>query len=333
MKRSYLLCLLVLLGSLASCKKDPSEDGSPSESRSATKYCKGMPEFQRDSAYAYVEKQVSFGPRVPGTEAHAQCADWMRRTLVRHGAEVKVQSFLAEVYTGEKFTGKNIIGAIKPRERDRILLCAHWDSRPFSDHDPDPSKHDQPVIAANDGASGVGVLLELARVFAQSDIPIGVDIILFDLEDYGDADGNDATTWGLGSQHWSRTRHEPGYRAEYGILLDMVGAKGAVFPKELFSQRYAGKQLDNVWNIAHLLGYNDLFSMEDGGAVTDDHYFINTIAGIPTIDIIHLDKNSTNKTFFSHWHTTTDDMSHIDKRTLGAVGDVLMNVLCREAAE
>lgn len=292
-----------------------------------------VPGFNADSAYAYVAKQLAFGPRVPESEAHRQCAAWLAATLERFADQVTVQPFKARVYNNNILEGKNIIASFNPEKRSRIFLAAHWDSRPYADHDPDPSKHQTPIDGANDGASGTGVLLEIARQFSISNPPAGVDIILFDLEDYGppqDNQTNQSTeTWGLGSQYWSKNPHEFGYSARYGILLDMVGAPDARFPLEGFSMYYAPDITKKVWDLAGDLGYDDYFVFDQGAYITDDHYFINQLAEIPTINIIHLDPTSSNGTFYEHWHTVNDNLEQIDRSTLKVVGTVVLNVVYR----
>jgi len=293
-----------------------------------------IPDFIADSAYAYVESQLAFGPRVPGSDAHAKCASWLEGTLKRFCPTVMVQVFKARAYDGNILRGKNIIASFKPENKKRILLCAHWDSRPFADHDPDSQNHNTAIDGANDGASGVGVLIEMARQFNIQSPDIGIDIILFDLEDYGppeDAQSSGSEDyWGLGSQFWSNNPHKSNYRARYGILLDMVGVKNATFLKEGFSMMYAPSKVKKVWDRAETMGYDDYFLNDRGGYITDDHYYINKIINIPTINIIHLDKESVNGSFFQHWHTIDDNLEHIDKNTLGVVGNVLMNVVYLE---
>ena len=170
---------------------------------------------------------------------------------------------------------------------------------------------------------------------------MGVDIILFDAEDYGEskddiedeAEGaKNRSTWALGSQHWSNNLHRGGYKPQYGILLDMVGARNARFPKEQYSKYFAEPIVEKVWGLAHKLGYSNYFHNADGGGVTDDHYFVNTIANIPMIDIINLPLDSENKGFGNHWHTHSDNMDVINKRTLKAVGQVLLELLIKEDA-
>lgn len=291
------------------------------------------PLFQADSAYAFVAKQLAFGPRVPGSPAHLACAKWMSEKMSALADTVVVQSFKARVYTKDVIEGKNIIASFNPKASRRIILAAHWDSRPYADHDPDPAKHRTPIDGANDGASGVGVLIEIARLLKLQpvDPKTGIDIIFFDLEDYGPHNsvrtGGDDDYWALGSQHWSRNPHIPGYQAHYGILLDMVGAAGAVFPREYYSQQYASWVLDKVWRRAQELGYEAYFSNRPGLPINDDHIPVNRIAGIPMIDIIHQDTGSTNGTFYEHWHTSNDNLSQIDRETLRVVGEVVTSVI------
>ncbi len=289
-----------------------------------------VPSFNADSAYAYTAKQVKFGPRVPGTKAHDACARWLIDKLTEFSDTVYVQKFKARTYDNVVRKGVNIIGSFHPEYQNRILLMAHWDSRPFADHDKDPSKHRTPIDAANDGASGVAVLLETARQFHLHHPDVGVDILLFDLEDWGppsDLNITGENYWGLGSQYWSKNPHVPGYTATFGILLDMVGAKDATFLKEYFSRQYARYYLDMVWNKAFGLGYDNYFVDQDGYPIDDDHKFVNEIAKIPSIDIIHLDTKSSNGTFYEYWHTTGDTLDKIDKNTLKAVGQVLLTVV------
>ncbi len=292
------------------------------------------PGLNADSAYYFVEKQLLFGPRVPGSEAHELCAVWLAETLGKYSDTVIVQDFKARVYNNMIFDGKNIIASFNPEVKKRIFLSAHWDSRPYADHDADVSKHTTPIDGANDGASGTGILLEIARQLNIQHPRIGIDIILFDLEDYGppqDAQTEQASdTWGLGSQYWSKNFHKPGYSAQYGILLDMVGASDAVFPLEGFSMYYAPDITKKVWAIAGEIGYGDYFVFDNGGYITDDHYFINDIAQIPTINIIHLDPASVNGTFYDHWHTVNDNLEQIDRSTLKVVGQTVLETIFRE---
>ncbi|TNE68565.1 MAG: M28 family peptidase [Bacteroidetes bacterium] len=301
-----------------------------------------VPAFNADSAYAFVEKQVSFGPRVPGSTAHKKCADWLVQTFEGMGMTVVRQPFKAKTYFGT-LDAVNIIAQYKPELKNRVLLCAHWDSRHIADND--TKDQEKPILGADDGASGVGVMLEIARILQQNPIDMGVDLICFDAEDLGDdreeqagssmmTQNNNqakAKTWCLGSQHWSRNLHKPGYSAQFGILLDMVGARGAVFPKESYSANNAPRIQGQIWNIAAELGYGTYFPMRDAGYVTDDHVFVMQGAGIPTVDIISI-PNQPPHSFGAYHHTHDDNMTIIDRNTLNMVGRVVSTVLYRKEA-
>lgn len=290
-----------------------------------------IPQFNADSAYANVARQVAFGYRIPGTDAHKATAQWLANEMTRYGAEVICQEATVTAYDGTRLPICNIIAQFAPEKPNRILLAAHWDSRPYADNDSDATTRTQPIDGANDGASGVGVLLEVARLVGMQDPSLGIDIILFDAEDYGApewVEGITSDTWALGSQYWSKHLHTPGYRARYGILLDMVGASGMSFYREYFSERYAAHIIDKVWDYAAQLGYSDIFINEHGGAITDDHIHMNQ-AGIPTIDIIQHDPHS-DTGFFPQWHTHDDTMQYIDKAMLDIVGQVVTTVIYSE---
>lgn len=291
------------------------------------------PTFNADSAYSFVAKQVAFGPRVPNTKAHEQTGDYLVATLKEYGFTVTEQKFVATTYDGKKLNARNIIGSYQPQAAKRIMLASHWDSRPFADED--SIRKTQPVPGANDGASGVGVLLEIARVLheAQNQPNLGVDIVFFDAEDWGKSglttDGNYAG-FCLGSRYWAENRHIPNYTAYFGILLDMVGAQNATFPKEGYSTKNAGEVVRNVWNTASQLGYSTYFIDQQGPAITDDHVPVIEVAKFPMIDIIHTRVNDLSRTFFDDWHTTEDDMDNIDPKTLKAVGQTVLQVLYNE---
>lgn len=292
-----------------------------------------VPQLNADSAYAFVKAQVDFGPRIPGTKAHADCARWMEEKLRSYIPDVMVQKGVATTFDRKKFEIKNIIASYKPELRNRILLCAHWDTRPFADRD-EGNNLNKPFDGANDGGSGTGVLIEIARQLSIAQPEIGVDIILFDLEDYGQPENSTfpamQDSWCLGSQHWARNPHKPGYFAKYGILLDMVGAKDAVFPREGASVYYASSVVDKVWSTASKLGYGSWFINAKSNPITDDHVYVNQIANIPCIVIVHYDVNQSD--FFGHHHRITDTMDQIDAKVLGLVGQTVLQVLFEEAA-
>lgn len=326
--RILLLLFSVLLMINSSC--DQAQKKVSNKKNVQTKRVVSIPYFSADSAFAYVAKQVSFGPRVNGSEAHANCLQWLSAKAGEFADTVILQRFKARTYDKVTRNGTNIIASFQPDKKERILLMAHWDSRPFADHDADEANFDKPIDGANDGASGVGVLLEIARHLKTQTPDMGIDIVFFDLEDWGpptQMDLFDENYWGLGSQHWSKTPHKPGYKANFGILLDMVGAKNPSFQKEYFSKEYARYFLDLVWNTASDLGYGTYFHDEDGIATTDDHYFVNKYAKIPSIDIIHLENRGREGSFYEHWHTTEDSLDKIDPETLRMVGEVVMTVI------
>lgn len=281
-------------------------------------------QFSADSAYAWVKQQCDMGPRVPGTPAHERCAAWLTASLDSWCDTVVVQQAPVTTFDGTTLNIKNIIGTFNPTATDRILLLAHWDCRPWADNDPEPSLRQQPVMGANDAASGTAVILELARLMAQQRPQVGVDLLLVDAEDWGQNEDEDS--WALGTQHWAHNPHVAGYRANCGILLDMVGTRDARFTREYFSMQYAQGVVDLVWQAAAQAGYGAYFINRDGGAITDDHVMVNRIAGIPCIDIIDMRPDS-DTGFFDGWHTTHDTIDQIDPATLRAVGQTLVNVI------
>jgi Zn-dependent M28 family amino/carboxypeptidase len=301
--------------------------------------CAGQPgakstsaEFDAASAYGFVKAQVDFGPRVPGTKAHDACADWYVKTLKQWTPDVHVQEFSARAYDGRPLEGKNIIASFNAAAADRILLCAHWDSRPFADHDPDPANRYKPILGTNDGASGVGVLLEVARCLSLRKPAVGVDILLLDLEDFGEhanwSGPVKEDSWGLGSQYWAKSPYPAGYRARFGILLDMVGDRAATFPMEGTSMHFAPAVVKKVWAAARALGFSRYFVDTESDPLIDDNLYINRYAGIPTIDIIDYDGRRGG--FPASWHTLGDTLDKIDKNTLAAVGKTVLAVIYQE---
>ena len=275
--------------------------------------------FDATGAMELTRQQCDFGPRVPGTPAHAKCADWLVATLQASCDTVLVQEATVQTAQSGKVGIKNMIGVINPEASQRLLLLAHWDTRPWADNDPDPANHGKPVMGANDGASGVGVLLQLARQLKADSTTLGVDILLVDAEDMGENDNEES--WALGTQYWCQHPHVEGYKALFGILLDMVGSANATFTREYYSMQFASGFGDLVWR--HAAGSH--FINAQGGAVTDDHVFVNR-AGIPCIDIIDMRSDSATG-FCPEWHTVNDTMDAISAATLGEVGQTLLNVI------
>ena len=331
MFQARILSLFLSLSLVLICFSCQPEGGTATDTPEApAKKAFTVPKFERDSAYSYLEQQVNFGPRVLGSEASENCKNWFVAQFESFGATVIEQDFEAKVYTGETFNATNIIAQFNPKAQKRILLGAHWDSRHIADSPLSTEDKEKPILGADDGGSGVAVLLEVARQLGANPIDMGVDIVLFDAEDYGESGGENTNSWALGSQHWSANLHKSGYSPKYGILLDMVGSKGARFAKEQFSMQYAGGMVNKIWSLAKNMGYGNYFVDEAGGYVTDDHYFVNTIARIPMLNIINRPV-STQTGFGEYWHTHDDDMDIIDRRTLRAVGQVVLAVIYREA--
>jgi glutaminyl-peptide cyclotransferase len=298
--------------------------------------CKPPP-FNSDSAYHFIEKQIAFGPRVPGHPGHQACADFIESKLKEYGAVTVIQSFRAEAYDGSTLQLKNIIGSFNPSASKRILLATHWDTRPFADKD--SILKNVPIPGANDGGSGTGILLEIARLLGGNPLPaIGIDMIFFDGEDHGEPEGHvmektienaGKIWWCLGSQYWSKNMHDPNYHAKFGILLDMVGGRDARFYKEGGSMQFAKKYVNKVWKAAHKIGHDGHFIKKNVRGIMDDHIFVNRDAGIPMIDIIEY--NPATKNFFPDYHHTHEDnLSNISKETLQAVGETVLYILYNE---
>lgn len=310
--------MTIAIMTLLSCKSQKTTDESPIADEVTTQ----VVNFDGMNAYNLVKAQCDFGPRVPGTPAHSKCAEWLEQELKQYCDTVIVQQGQVTTFDGKTLNIKNLVGSFNPSNSDRILLLAHWDCRPWADNDPDSSKHQEPVMGANDAASGVAVLLELARLMKEKKPNIGVDILFVDAEDWGTNSVEES--WALGTQYWARHPHVEGYSARFGILLDMVGAVGAKFYNEQFSLYFAQEVVNEVWNVAQKSGYGTYFVNNEGTGVTDDHVVVNEMRGIRCIDIIDTRESGG---FFTGWHTTDDTMHWIDHNTLKAVGQVVANVI------
>jgi len=321
--------------------------GSKKSGNEATQQQLAGADFSADSAYWFCQQQCNFGPRVMNSEAHDLCGEWIAQRFRQYGMTVTEQKATLNGYDGTPLRSTNIIASYRPELKERILLCAHWDSRPWADNDPDEKNWKTPVMAANDGASGVAVMLEIARLLSSDTIhatdnsqssilnsQLGIDFICFDAEDWGvpqwSDHPDDSDSWALGAQYWAAHPHAEAYKARYGILLDMVGGQGAHFYREQYSMHYAGNIVDRVWQAADVAGYSGYFLKRDGGAITDDHIPVNRLAGIPCIDIIPYHPDCEASSFGPTWHTVNDDMQHIDRNTLKAVGQTIVQVLYSE---
>ena len=327
MFRNYLFLIFCLL--LFACSTDNKQKTNPTSAKAKLKI--KTPVFNADSAYYFVEKQVGFGPRVISSKGWEECALWLEKKFKNYTKNIIIQEAPITTYDGKNHILKNIIASFSPEKNNRIALFAHWDSRHIADHD--TVNQNSPILGANDGGSGVAVLLEIARQFSNKEPNIGVDIILFDAEDYGQPENSEypimQDSWCLGSQYWSNNLHKPNYFARYGILLDMVGAENATFRHEEISSYFASPILTKVWRKASNLGFGNYFIFKKAKQILDDHYYVNTITGIPTIDIIEYDP-ATENNFNKHWHTHNDNMQNINKNTLNAVGQTLLEVIYNE---
>jgi len=324
---SYKISLLFLICFAFSCSGEKTKQ-SVVNMQEATK----TPSFSADSAFVFTQKQVDFGPRVPGTAAHKAGGDYLAGKLKQFGASVIEQETDVTLYNGNTIHARNIIGSFQPENKNRVLLCSHWDTRPFADQDPNSANHKTPIDGANDGASSCAVLLEIARQIQTNQPQIGIDIIFFDAEDWGapafDKNQNEESGYCLGSEYWAKNPHVKDYTARFGILLDMIGASDAVFYKEYFSIKYAANIVQKVWDSAAALGYGRYFINDMGGSIEDDHVQIILHRQIPCIDIIHFDPQSGG--FGSYWHTLNDNMNNVCKNTLQAVGETVMYVIYKE---
>lgn len=313
--------LLTILGAgcLVACARTPGQGADSTPASLTSESVNTL--FSPDSAYSFIDRQVSFGPRVPGSQAHAECADWLEAKLRSYADSVIIQRATLTAFDGTPLPMRNIFAQFNPDAPDRTLLLAHWDCRPWADNDPDPAKQSLPVDGANDGASGVGVLMEIARLLKAYPSDRGIDILFVDAEDWG-SDGDDES-WALGTKYFAQHPPVAGYRPARAVLLDMVGGENTRFHREYFSQQYAAPLLDEVWQAAGRAGCSSIFVNQPGAAVTDDHLELIK-AGIPAIDIIGSGESGG---FPPTWHTADDNMSHISRATLDAVGKTIINWL------
>lgn len=328
MKAKKIIMTMAAVATLATCACSRKTENNTSGSVRVPV----LGQFCADSAYRFISEQVAMGPRVPGTAAHDSCANYIIAKMQQYGADTMlVQRGTVTAFDGTELPLTNIIVGFNPEARKRILLAAHYDTRPWADRDIDTANHRRPIPGANDGGSGVGVLIEIARNLQLKRANVGVDIAFIDCEDYGNSDTSEADDgWCLGSKYWveHRAPYHPENRPAYGILLDMVGGRDARFHYEYFSQIHAQTPTVKVWSEAEALGFADIFVRSVGGGVNDDHIVL-TNAGIPTTDIIECN-NAVTGTFPPTWHTMADNMDNIDPQTLDAVGKTVLNVVYKE---
>jgi Zn-dependent M28 family amino/carboxypeptidase len=310
-----LLCCLIL----TNCKEDK-KLSVPTQGTISKELI--IAEFQADSAYNYIAKQLEFGFRVPGTKAHGEAKDWMVEKLKSFGGQVTVQEFKSSFMDVTNAASYNIISSYNPKAKKRISISAHWDSRKIAEKDPDPKKKNLPILGADDGGSGVGVIIEIARLLQAQPVGIGVDLILFDAEDQGNETGG----WCLGAIYWGKNPHMANYKADFGVHLDMVGAKNAQFGQEGYSKQNAPMQVEKIWALAQSMGYNNYFQNIAKQPIEDDHVHMMKYRGYPIVNIINLSGNQ-EKVFGAHHHTEDDNLDIIDRNTLRAVGRVTTAVI------
>lgn len=275
--------------------------------------------FDRTRSFGYLETLCGLGPRYPGAPGHTAARDWLVKTLTPLGDQVSVQKFTHTVRKSHPMHGKvgptlnlsNVICRFRPEQKRRILLTAHWESRPFCDMEKDPVKAKQPLVGANDSASGVAVLLELATIWAKTPPPIGVDIVLVDGEDWGQEGVID--DYLLGSRHLARNLPVP--RPFLAINVDMIGDTNLDLQIELNSWRSSPDTIELIWGTAEELGYGDVFQRSFGQSILDDHVPLIQ-AGIPAVNLIDFT--------YPAWHTTRDTPALCSSESLGIIGDVLL---------
>ncbi len=278
-------------------------------------YSQSGPKFDGETAYQYLKRQCQFGPRVPGTKGHKDCLNYLIQELKKNADQVRKQPFQLPLRAGKTpVTMSNIIANFQPAKQRRIILLAHWDTRPWADQDPNPGRRNQPVIGANDGASGVAVLLEIARLLKQHPPAVGVDIVLVDAEDFGAYGDNES--WALGSKIFAEQK-SANYQPEFGILLDMIGDADQQIFIERYSQQFAPDIVNRVWRTAERLGIGT-FIPDVRFDVMDDHIRLLRV-GIPCIDIIDFD--------YPYWHTTADTPDKCSATSLANVGQVVATVI------
>lgn len=292
------------------------------------------PQFCSDSAFLFIEQQCKFGPRVTGTPQSQKCGDFIVSQFKRFGANVEEQLTEVTIYDGSRLPARNIVASLNPENKDRIMFCAHWDTRPWADNDPNTKNHRKPVLGANDGASGVAVMMEICRILQLKPVKIGIDFVCFDAEDMGTPQWaetleNDEHTWCLGSRYWAEQAFAKKYRARYGVLLDMVGGRGSTFSREQASRQYADPVVEMIWSLARQIGYRHYFPMTDGGYLVDDHLNVNRIARIPCLDIVPYFEYGPSS-FGPTWHTVEDTPKNIDVNVLEAVGQTLVQLIYNE---
>ena len=282
--------------------------------------CAEKPAFNPESAWKYLIAQCDFGPRNPGSDGHRKCGDFLVAELRKYAESVQEQPFtFRDTRLKKTYNMRNIIADFGTQDAPKIILCAHWDTRPWSDMDPNPANRGKPILGANDGASGVAALLEMARLFAEYSPPVPIRIIFFDGEDYGRA--NEIWDYLLGSKHFAQSADPAEYK--YAVLLDLIGDEDLEIKREYNSFQYCRELQDKIWKIARKVGSHQ-FSSRLTIPIIDDHLPLIEI-GIPAVDIIDFE--------YQYWHTQQDTPEHCRKESLEAVGKVLVELIYGEEAQ
>ena len=307
--------LILLSGALllASCNQGRESAQETSTPKAEVKKM-NIPMFDGDKAFAQLKAQTDFGPRNPNSLGHAKCLSFLVGEFAKYAENVTRQDFVHKGYDGEMLKLTNVFASFNAAASDRILFLAHWDTRPRADQEKDPAKQRQPVLGANDGASGVAVLLEMARLLKAAPPSVGIDILLVDGEDYGKE--HDLDSYFLGARYFMKTKSQ-NYSPRFAVLLDMVGDRDLQFPMEQNSMNYAPQIVELIWSTAEKLGVTQFVNVP-GEQISDDHIPLNE-GGIPAVDIIDFQ--------YAHWHTLQDTPDKCSGESLEAVGKVMTHLI------
>jgi Zn-dependent M28 family amino/carboxypeptidase len=279
-----------------------------------------VPNFDKGNAFRYLVEQCEFGPRNPGSNGYKQCLDYLQKTLVGFADTVLLQPFVLDDLVDKKsYDLTNIIARFKMDEPEQLLIGAHWDTRPWADEDPVPEKRNDPIIGANDGASGVAVILELARILNASPPPIGITLVLFDGEDMGRS--GTPKSYAQGSLAFAKDL--PIEKPDEAIILDMIGDAELHIPIERYSYQQNRQLVKKLWSLAKGLSL-DAFESRIEYSIYDDHVPLWAEAKIPAVDII--DFNYPNS-YTNYWHTTQDLPEHCSAESLGQIGTLLVHYI------
>jgi Zn-dependent M28 family amino/carboxypeptidase len=283
-------------------------------------------DFDADSAMSYARQQVAFGPRIPNTEAARKTGDWIVGKLKGTADTVLEQTWTHTTAKGEKLALRNIFARFRPNEKNRVLYLTHWDTRPVADSDPDPANRTKPFDGANDGASGVGLLLAIADALKKTPPGVGVDLLFVDGEDWGDFGPPDVDVL-IGSEYFAAHLPSADYKPLYGVLFDMIGDQDLAIYQEGNSINAAPEVVQKVWGQAKQMGYESTFIPQAQNTITDDHVPLIK-AGLRVIDVIDLDYGPKNASGVGVWHhAVADKMEHVSAKSLKIVGDVALALL------